>query len=56
MTNRRMQSWRWRDWSQQALLWLVSKEEAGRRFGSGTVSRLALIVKDKPDGKPKEAV
>ena len=35
---------------------VVSKEEARRRFGSGTVSRLALIVKDKPDGSRKRRV
>ena len=35
---------------------VVSKEEACRRFGSGTVSRLALIVKDKPDGSRKRRV
>ena len=35
---------------------MVSKEEASRRFGSGTVSHLALIVKDKPDGSRKRRV
>ena len=35
---------------------IVSKEEACRRFGVGTVSRLALIVKDKPDGSRKRRV
>ena len=35
---------------------VVEKEDARKRFGKGTVSRLALIVKEKPDGSRKRRV
>ena len=35
---------------------VVKKEDARKRFGKGTVSRLALIVKEKPDGSRKRRV